>query len=453
MADWVPSLPLSGGPRYRAIVEALEAAIRAGDVRPGARLLPHRDMAERLDLSVGTVSKAYAEAEQRGLIAGAIGRGTFVTEAATRGRESGASPIDLALNVPPATGETALIAATLAAILADDALPELLGYLPHAGRRDHRAALAAWLALQNAPVHPDQLFVTHGAQHGVAVALSLVARAGDVVLAEDRTYSGLIALGEQAGYRLHGVAMDAGGLDPDALDRAFAETGAKVLYCMPTLQTPSATTMSADRRRRVADVVRRHDAHVVEDDAYGFLLPDPPPPVSQLIPERAFYAVSLAKCLSAGLRVGALVAPERFRDPCINALRATGWMAVPLMAELVSRLIRGGDLARQAKLKRAQAETRNEVAAKVLGRWLAPVATPGFHVWLPLPAGRPLTGFIAEAAQGGVKLALPAALRPLSSLDIGVRLCLGAPPTATSLEAGLQKLRAILETSEVFSVV
>src|SRR5258708_39845626 len=78
MTDWVPALASIEGPRYLAFVLALEADIGSGRVKPGVRLLPQRDMAQRLELSVGTISKAYAEAEQRGLISGEVGRGTFV---------------------------------------------------------------------------------------------------------------------------------------------------------------------------------------------------------------------------------------------------------------------------------------------------------------------------------------------------------------------------------------
>ena len=85
--------------------------------------------------------------------------------------------------------------------------------------------------------------------------------------------------------------------------------------------------------------MRRHDAYLLEDDAYGYLLSPPLPPISRLIPERSFYIVSFAKCLAPGLRIAAMIAPEAFRDRSINALRATGWMAVPVMAEVVARLI------------------------------------------------------------------------------------------------------------------
>ena len=107
------------------------------------RLLPQRDMAQRLDLSVGTISKAYAEAEQRGLISGEVGRGTFVQRRRPEARGLGASEatINLALNVPPYTGEDDVIASALAEIVADGEMSNLLGYLPHQGLRRHREAM------------------------------------------------------------------------------------------------------------------------------------------------------------------------------------------------------------------------------------------------------------------------------------------------------------------------
>ena len=66
--EWIPVLGDGEGPRYLAFVEALEQDIRNGALKPGTRLLPQRDMAMRLGLSVGTVSRAYTEAEARGLI-------------------------------------------------------------------------------------------------------------------------------------------------------------------------------------------------------------------------------------------------------------------------------------------------------------------------------------------------------------------------------------------------
>src|ERR1700731_456033 len=456
MADWVPALASLPGPRYRAFVAALEADLASGRVKPGMRLLPQRDMAQRLALSVGTISKAYAEAEQRGLITGEVGRGTFVQRRRSEARGLGATEatINLALNVPPYTGEDDVIGSVLAEIVADGEMANLLGYLPDEGLRGTGEAMATWLGSLGRAADPDHLFITHGGQHALSIALGMVAASEDSVLTESYTYSGMLALSAQCGYRLHGVATDTSGLIPESLDRAFTETGASVLYCMPTLQTPAGSVMPLQRRHAIAEIVRQHDAYLLEDDAYGYLLSPPLAPVSRLIPERSFYIVSFAKCLAPGLRIAAMIAPEAFRDRSINALRATGWMAVPVMAEVVARLIANGGLARQARLKRDKAALRDAIVRRVLKAWLpAASAAPGFHIWLPLPAGRTLAALIAQAAQAGITLAPPGALRRMENESLGVRLCLGAPATEVDLERALIEIRRILEMAEAISFV
>ena len=99
-----------------------------------------------------------------------------------------------------------------------------------------------------------------------------------------------------------------------------------------------------------------------------------------------------------------MIAPDSFRDRAINAVRATGWMAVPLMAEVVARLITSGDLARQARMKRDKAALRNAIVRRVLKEWLPPSdSAPGFHIWLPLPAGRTMNALVTQAAQAGIQ--------------------------------------------------
>jgi DNA-binding transcriptional MocR family regulator len=467
MTDWIPSLHSARGPRYLAIVDSLEADIGSGRVKPGTRLSPQRDLAEQLGLSLGTVSKAYAEAERRGLISGEVGRGTFVMQrrAGRRDPEFRDSAIaNLTLNVPPTTGEDKLIAALLAEIAADDNLPALLGYLPHQGLREHRDAIGSWLATLGVNVDADRLFITQGAQHALSVALSLLAGRDDVVLAEGLTYSGMLALAAQTGCRLRGVDMDQHGLIPEALDRSLDETAARVVYLMPNLQTPTGAVMPIERRQQVADILRRRSVFLIEDDAYGFLLPRTPQPISILVPDLSFYVVSFDKCLAPGLRIGAMVAPDAFRDRLINALRATGWMAPPILAEVIARLIRNGGLEQQVALKRGKAAARWAIARRVLGRHLRRNSdsgksdvgmseVAGFHVWLELPPGRTVTAFITQAALAGITLAPPSALQALDPAYAGVRLCLGAIPTEAELERVLMILRDILESPEAISLV
>src|SRR6266571_8682132 len=166
------------------------------------------------------------KAEQRGLISGEVGRGTFVQRRRLepRGLGSSEATINLALNVPPYTGEDDVISSVLAEIVADGEMSNLLGYLPHQGLPRHREAMVTWLASLGVTVDADHLFITHGGQHALSIALGMVAAPGDMVLTESYTYSGMLALSAQSGYRLHGVATDASGLISVDIDPAITET-------------------------------------------------------------------------------------------------------------------------------------------------------------------------------------------------------------------------------------
>ena len=79
MTMWNPEIDAAGA-RYLAIAEALSGDVKSGRLRPGDRLPTHRDLAYRLGVTVGTVTRAYAEAARRGLVGGEVGRGTYVRD-------------------------------------------------------------------------------------------------------------------------------------------------------------------------------------------------------------------------------------------------------------------------------------------------------------------------------------------------------------------------------------
>ena len=110
MTTWTPELAKFSGPRYAAIANALAADVSAGRLKPGDRLPPHRELAWRLKVTVGTVTRAYTEAERRGLIAGEVGRGTFV-------RDQGGGDV----HVPPTASQGANFIDLSRAVPADDA--------------------------------------------------------------------------------------------------------------------------------------------------------------------------------------------------------------------------------------------------------------------------------------------------------------------------------------------
>lgn len=461
MSEWLPILSNDGDPRYTAFVKALERAIECGEVRPGTRLLPQRDMAQRLGISVGTVSKAYREAERRGLLSGQVGRGTYVAArtVAAGARNStahGANPgaTNLSLNIAPDAGDSDLLATTFAEILAQGATGDLLGYLPHQGMASHREAIATWLARNDMHAEAERVLITHGAQHALAIAVAVLGQPRATIAAERLSYSGLISLARMNGNPLVGIALDEHGMVPESLDAELSRSSTRLVYAMPTLQTPTAAMMPLARRKEIAALIRRHDAFLIEDDVYSFLCEHKPTPIAMLIPERSIYLTSFAKALAPGLRVGAMVVPLAMRDAAVNAVRATGWMATPLMAEAVARLIGNGGLDDQVMKKRAMARARVEMVREVMPEILSPAALehPAFHVWLRLPERVRAADLMTRTAMRGIVLAPPFEIAPAATAP-GIRLCLGSVAGDAELRHALGVVRNAMAQDMEMSVV
>jgi DNA-binding transcriptional MocR family regulator len=150
------------------------------------------------------------------------------------------------------------MAETIATLHRTASWAERLSYQTPCGLDVDRQAGSAWL---NRTVGFESLdwrtlICCSGAQNAMAIALTALCERGDVVLCEAATFSGVKALATQFGYRLHGVGIDTQGAQPESLDRAVAQTGARVFYALPTLQNPTARTMDLKRRAEIVEIVR-----------------------------------------------------------------------------------------------------------------------------------------------------------------------------------------------------
>ena len=441
---WKPELEDSPRPLVDRLLAALERDIRSGVLAPGLRLPPQRELAFFLRISLGTVTKAYAEAERRGLTQATVGRGTFVAAPAPdaafrfspRGQPSG---VNLAQNVRPVLSGGAALTRALDRLRKKD-LSRLLVYSPSAGEDDHRRAMADWLA-RTTQLEPDwrNLAVTAGGQQAVALALGSLASAGDAILTEAGTYYGLRTLAEHAGYRLKGLQLDEEGLVPDALDRAAASTGARVLYITPTLHNPTGRTMSHERREEIVRVARARDLWIVEDDVYALYAGRSVTPIAALAPERTLYVSSLSKSLSAGLRVGILLTPgAEALERVLRALRATAYSAPALGPAIGAQWIEDGTADALTSEVMIEMERRVRLAMRLFG----PAAEPpsfasSLHVWLPM-AELDAERAAAHALRAGVEVTPPSA--PIVDWHglSGLRVCLGGVEDGADLEAALK---------------
>lgn len=452
MTIWSPELD-PAGPAYLAITRALETDIRTGRLAEGTRLPTHRALARALGVNVGTVSRAYAEARRRGLVAGEVGRGTFV-----RRRSSTLTPlagaaatqgiVDMGVNAPLAEPAPDLRAA-LRGLAEEPDLRAVTAYHEPAGSPRARAAGALWLRQVGVEADPAQVVVCNGAQHGILVALATLAGPGEAVLAEALTYPGFRAAAQLLGLRVRGVALDAEGVVPEALEAACAERP-RLLYLTPALQNPTAAVLPPARREAIAEIARRHDLMLVVDDVQGPMLEEGPS-LASLAPERTVTIGGVSKLLLPGLRTAFVAAPVGHAPRLAEMVWATTWAASPLGAELAARWIEDGTAERLAAARCVEMETRGALARRLFAGLDARLQPGAYHLWLELPAGLEAGPTADRLLERGV--AVTPAERFLAAPSAGpapeaLRLSLSAPPDLQGLRRGLETVVAVLREGE-----
>lgn len=259
---------------------------------------------------------------------------------------------------------------------ADD--PELVDYI-----------LRQILPRRGIRARAEEVLLTLGAQNGLWLAASVLAGPADRVAFEDPCYAGLRPILAQTGASMHPVAVDASGLDPEALP-----TGLAAVFTTASHQSPTGTQMPASRRKRLLERALAEGFAVVEDD-YEFEMSFAGSPSPALKAEDRAGAVihvgSFSKAVFPGLRLGFLVA-DRAVIREARALRALTLRHPPGMLQrtLAHFLALGHYDTQMNRMRRAYA-TRHATMAEALtreGLWTAPATGHGgSSFWLATPGG------------------------------------------------------------------
>lgn len=436
--NWRPNLGRGSKPKYLALVEALESDIASGALQHGDRLPPQRHIAEQLDVTIATVTRAIQEAIRRGIVTARTGSGTFIRVAG-----SPAEP-DLSLNTLPAGPSKPYLDEALKELGNRMAADVLCAYEPSAGSERHRTSMARWLRKRKLTAAPSQVFITHGGQHALTACFYALTRPGDAVLCEQWTYSGIARLAALSHVRAVGVRMNAGGLDPGNLKQKLKDTGAKILFCTAAVQNPTAATMPLAQRREILAICRKEGVLVVEDDIGGMLSGEPLPALAALEPSQTVHISSLSKCLAPGIRIGSIIAPESVMADLQNALVALQWTAPTFWAELFTLMVENGTAEKCVAMHRREAARRLGIYAEIMRTKIAS-SLPGYHVWQKIPSTWRSDDFVTELMSLGVKIS-PSRHFSASGDDDNhhVRICLGGGEDLTLLKDQLVKIRTVM---------
>ncbi|MDM0072967.1 PLP-dependent aminotransferase family protein [Variovorax sp. J2P1-59] len=180
-----------------------------------------------------------------------------------------------------------------------------------------RTQLSAFMKTKGVDVDPSGLIVTTGSQQALDLLGKTLISPGDKVIVEGPTFLATIQCFRLYGAQLISAPIDADGVRTDELEKLIAEHKPKFVYLIPTFGNPSGAMLSLERRKKVLEMAVKHQTLIVEDDPYGDLYFDQPPPPSIMsltrdVPgsrELVVHCGSLSKVLSPGLRIGWMIGP------------------------------------------------------------------------------------------------------------------------------------------------
>ncbi len=465
MTNWLPDVTAGTGPIYVRLADQIETAIADGTLPAGAKLPPQRNLAFDIGVTIGTVGRAYALVHERGLVSGEVGRGTYVLPPAEANSASPADPIRISWSrsklpdadpailrfdttAAPDVGQADNIGEALSAIMREHPL-DVTSYTrifpPH-----WFEAGARWLARGNWRPLPESIVPALGAHAAIMAVIAAVTAPGDKVLFEHLTYSRISRSASLIGRRTVLAQTDGDGLLPDEFERLCAQQHPKLAFLMPTAHNPTAVCLPEDRRRAIAEVARKYNVMLIEDDLYGAMTGDTRPLLAEFAPERTFVVGGFSKSVAAGIRGGWVSCPAHFSQRVSNAHKmVTGGMPF-MLGELCARLVMTGEAAAIRRDCIAEVSLRESAARHIFaGHELA--SRPGVpFLWLKLPDPW-LSGVFKNAAfREGVLIDDEDEFKAGRSDRAyhRVRIGFSTQSSASEAERGFHILRRLLETGD-----
>lgn len=271
------------------------------------------------------------------------------------------------------------------------------------------SALREWIADQLPwEVSPDQVLITTGSQQGLDLVAKVLIDQGSPVLVETPTYLGALQAFTPMEPAIVSVDSDAEGID--VTDLGKKAPGARFLYVLPNFQNPTGRTMSEARRQALVAAAQAAGLPIVEDNPYGDLWFDQPPPkpLTARNPEGCIYLGSFSKVLAPGLRLGYVVAPKAIMPKLLQAKQAADLHSPTFNQRMVAEVLKDGFIDRHVPTIRALYKHQCEVMLEALKtemagldvQWNSPVG--GMFLWARLPAGVNAVELLPQAVDKGV---------------------------------------------------
>ncbi|MFM0249744.1 aminotransferase-like domain-containing protein [Paraburkholderia sediminicola] len=468
--------------RYETIAKNLATQIREGFLPAGTRLPSLRHLIAQYGVSQSTVFRAYSLLEQWGLVRAEERAGYFVTEGATVNETARAEGL---ATEPRKVDISDLVFSVLESARHPDIVPlgsafpspqlfptaRLLKSLVSGTR-----SLTPWNTVEDLPpgndhlrqqislryvgtgmsVSPNDILVTNGALEALNLCLMAVTRPGDLVAVESPGFYAALQAIERLDLRAVEIPVDpVSGLDLEALKSALDQHPIRACWFMPNFQNPTGTSLSAEKKRALVELLRGREVPLIEDDVYQELHFSRDRP----LPAKAFdtqglvmHCSSFSKTLAPGYRIG-WTAPGRFADKVRRLkLMTTLSACIPAQAGIADYLEHGG-YDKHLRSLRSSLQSQLEQMETALHKWLPSTVrwvrpTGGYLLWLQLPQSVKAMELHALAHARGISIAPGPIFSATHGFQDCIRLNFGHP-WDHRFENAIRELAEILDDPSI----
>ena len=257
-------------------------------------------------------------------------------------------------------------------------------------------------------VSPSDVLITTGSQQALDLLAKVLIDEGSRILVETPTYLGALQAFAPMEPEIVGISSDAEGLDIRTFARAAH--GARFLYALPNFQNPTGRSMNESRRRELSARASEMGVPIIEDNPYGDLWFDTPPPapLSARNPKGCAYLGSFSKVLAPGLRLGYVIAPQSIYSKLLHAKQASDLHTPNFNQRAVAELLKTGFLEKHVPKIRTLYKSQRDAMLAALQRemtgldvhWNTPKG--GMFLWLRLPNGMSALDLLPKAVENGV---------------------------------------------------
>lgn len=269
-----------------------------------------------------------------------------------------------------------------------------LQYAPTEGFLPFREAMVPYLQKKGFDVTVDDVLVTSGSQGFLDAIAKILISPGDCIAVEAPTYIGALQAFNSYEPKYIRLKTDDQGVIPESIDEALSNYPIKFIYLVPTFQNPTGRTIPMERREKIVEIVKRHNALVVEDDPYSEVRfrGEPVTPLKQMAPDHVIYASTLSKIFAPGFRIGFCLAKDLAKKWLVLAKQGIDLHTSTYTQALAAEYISGGYLEKQLPKIISIYKPRQEAMLEAMDKyfpdsfnWTKPEG--GMFIWAAGPEG------------------------------------------------------------------